>query len=284
MPAHSWTVPCAWAVGARAARRKGSRSAPLPAPPMASARALALQFAADGWAIVGIDIDAERGAGTQAELLARGAQATFLEADLSTIAGVERAAALLDEAGPLDLLVHNAGINAVGRFAKVAWSDQSRVLDLNLRAPLLLTAALLHQGVLAPGAGLIFLSSLSHFTGYPGAAVYSATKDGLFAYARCLDVALAERGGRTLTVFPGPTRTVHARRYSPDNSREGRRMPPETVAAAVARAYRRRRRVVIPGMANQALAALGRLAPRTAEAAMKRAILVPLDRVPEKGK
>jgi hypothetical protein len=38
-----------------------------------------------------------------------------------------------------------------------------------------------------------------------------------------------------MTVFPGPTRTAHARRYSPDNSREEKRMVPEELAERIFR-------------------------------------------------
>jgi len=97
------------------------------------------------------------------------------------------------------------------------------VLAVNLTAPLHLTGALLQAGKIAPGGSLVFVSSLSRLLSYPGAAVYAASKDGLASYARSLAVALAPQKMHVLTVYPGPTRTAHARRYSPDNSREARR-------------------------------------------------------------
>jgi short-subunit dehydrogenase len=105
---------------------------------------------------------------------------------------------------------------------------------------------------------------------YPGAAVYAATKDGLAHYARSLQ--MARPAGYTLVVFPGPTRTAHARRYSPDNSREHTRMAPERLAAVVFQAAQARRARLAPGAVNQLFALAGHLAPRLMEAAMRRAI------------
>ncbi len=176
-------------------------------------------------------------------------------------------------AGPaIDLLIHNAGINCVGPFATSDLAAQQKVLDVNLAAPLQLTAALLRGGKIAAGGSLVFISSLSRLVSYPGAAVYAASKDGLASYARSLAVALAPQGIHVLTVYPGPTRTAHARRYSPDNRREARRMPPEALAAAVVRAVQRRERTLVPGVGNRLFAVTGRWFPSLAERAMSKTL------------
>ena len=139
-------------------------------------------------------------------------------------------------------------------------------------APMLLTAGLLARDRLAPGATIVFVSSLSHFVSYPGASVYAATKDGLASYARSLFVAAGAGRLHCVTVYPGPTRTQHARRYAPPGASGARRMPPEAVAEAIARAVRRRRRTAIPGAGNRAAALVGRAWPTLAERAMRRLV------------
>jgi short-subunit dehydrogenase len=126
---------------------------------------------------------------------------------------------------------------------------------------------------LAQGGSLVFVSSLSHYVSYPSASVYAASKDGLASYARSLAVALKERDIQVLTVYPGPTRTAHARRYSPDNSREAKRMSPAELAERVFIAVQHRQRTLIPGPGNQFFAVLGRLFPRLTELVMKRTLL-----------
>ena len=145
-----------------------------------------------------------------------------------------------------------------------------------MTAPLLLTAGLLRNELLNPGATLVFISSLSHFVGYPGAAVYAATKDGLASFARSLAVALAPEGIHVTTVFPGPTRTAHARRYSPDNRREARRMDPAELAEAIVQAVANQQAQLVPGLGNRLAAAAGRLAPTLTTEAMRRTLFMPL--------
>lgn len=243
-------------------------------------RALAHRFAQGGFAIAGVDVDAEKAAQTRAGLVAQGATADFIIANLADETDVQRVVTELAAGPPIRVLIHNAGINAVGRFDTLSLEAQQRVLQVNLLAPMLLTAGLLNRQKITAGGTLVFVSSLSHFVSYPGAAVYAATKDGLAAYARSLSVALAGQNIHLLTVFPGPTRTEHARRYSPDNRRENRRMLPEMLAGQIFRAVERRQRVLIPGAGNRLAALLGRWLPALTEAAMRKSILDKLPAAP----
>jgi len=235
-------------------------------------RALALQLAQAGYNITGIDVDMARAAQTQAEFQAAGYGIRFIQADLAQLEELPKLLAALHACPPIDLLIHNAGISAVGPFVRSNLARQQAVVAVNLAAPLLLTAGLLAQAQLRGGSTLLFISSLSHFASYPGAAVYAATKDGIAAYARSLGVALAPQSHHVLTVYPGPTRTAHARRYSPDNRREHKRMPPEELAAIMHQAIQQRRRHLVPGRNNRLVAWLGRLWPQLVEAIMQRTL------------
>ncbi|NOK59067.1 MAG: SDR family NAD(P)-dependent oxidoreductase [Chloroflexi bacterium AL-W] len=235
-------------------------------------KALAQRFAAENYAITGIDVDAERAEQTQTELSRDGATIAFLLADLSCETDIADTLATLKDRPPIDVLIHNAGINAVGSFADSNLHHQQKVLDINLLAPMHLTAGLLHENRIARGASLVFISSLSRVVSYPGAVVYAASKDGLASYARSLAAALAHNDTHVLTVYPGPTRTAHARRYSPDNRNEQRRMPPERLADLIYQSVQQRRRVLIPGMGNRIFAIVGRLAPGLVEWVMRRTL------------
>jgi len=240
-------------------------------------RALAFAFGRHGHRILGIDRDVERAEATRKELEAAGIEARFLTCDLADPDAIAAAAEQIAVGDPLDILVNNAGISEVSRFATSYYARHARVVDVNFMAPLLLTADLLGRGHLRDGGQLVFVSSLSRFVGYPGAAGYAASKDGVAAYARSLSVELAPRKISVLTVYPGPTRTVHARRYSPPNADESRRMLPEELARRIVATSARRQRRLIPGMGNRVFAALGHVAPRLTEAAMKRALFDGLD-------
>lgn len=181
--------------------------------------------------------------------------------DLSSAEGVSKCLEALSGLPTIDLLIHNAGINATGAFAAISEAKWLPVVSLNFLAPMQITLGLLQQSLLAHGSTVVCLSSLSRYSGYPGASVYAATKAGLAAYAASLRAEFSRTNLRVLTVFPGPTRTEHAREHSPDNSREHRRMDPMELAGRILRAVEQRRARLVPGLGNQLSAWLGWIAP-----------------------
>lgn len=240
-------------------------------------KALARRFAIAGYMITGVDRDADLAACTQAELEREGHQVAFVIADLASQGEIVRALAELVGRPPIDVLINNAGINNVERFATSDMERQQAVLDINFQAPLLLTAGLLAQSRIAPHGTLVYISSLSRFVSYPGATVYAAGKDGLAAYARSLRVSLKQRDISVLTVYPGPTRTAHARRYSPDNRREYQRMPPHTLATFIVDAVNARRAELVVGFGNRVFAVVGQVFPQLTAFVMRKTLFEKLE-------
>jgi len=92
-------------------------------------------------------------------------------------------ARLAERAGAVDVLVANAALPASGRLDDFAPEEIDRALDVNLRAPIQLTRALV-PGMLERGCGhVVLVSSLSGKVASVGSAVYSATKFGLRGFA-----------------------------------------------------------------------------------------------------
>ncbi|MEM8862674.1 MAG: SDR family NAD(P)-dependent oxidoreductase, partial [Chloroflexota bacterium] len=227
--------------------------------------AIVQKYAERGENVTILDIDRSR---SEAITQKSGERVSFLLVDMSEIESLQAAVDVLGQHRKVTTLVNNAGISAAGRFEDLDLDDMLKVIDINLTGAIVLTNLLLKKNLLDEGYTAVFVSSLSKYVGYPGAAVYSASKDGLASYASSLQVAGVLRG-QSLTVFPGPTRTAHARRYSPDNSREDKRMLPEAVADEVYAAVRSGKRLLFPGGSAKMFAFFGRMAPRLAERAMK---------------
>jgi short-subunit dehydrogenase len=121
-------------------------------------------------------------------------------ADLSDRAAVER---LVDEAGPVDVLVANAGVPGSGRLGTFSTEEIDRALDVNLRAPIQLTRALL-PGMLERGRGhVVLVSSLSGKVASPRSGIYSATKFGLRGFAAALREDAEQSGIGVTVIFPG---------------------------------------------------------------------------------
>jgi short-subunit dehydrogenase len=135
------------------------------------------------------------------ELRARlGAGAASLPADLADRSAT---AELAERAGEVDVLVANAGLPASGRLDGFTPEEIDRALDVNLRAPVQLTRALL-PGMIERGRGhVVLVSSLSGKVASVGSALYSSTKFGLRGFAAGLreDLHLTDIG--VTVVSPG---------------------------------------------------------------------------------
>ena len=164
--------------------------------------------------------------------------------------------------GPFDLVVLSAGISATGEFEAIPLPDHQRVASTNLTGPIRLTHLLVAGGFLRPGGRLVFVASLSCFTGYPGAASYAASKDGLAGFARALRPTMRKHGIAIQLACPGPMDTPHAARYAPKGASAKGRMAPEQVARAILAAPARRF-AIIPGAGPKLAAVLGHIAPQT---------------------
>ena len=157
-------------------------------------------------------------AGSRVSLTARSTEA--IEALALELGGQPFTANLLDPdavdrliddveaaAGPIDVLVNNAGLEGHDWFHKSDTASNRRVLRLNLEAPVVLTRNVL-PGMIDRGRGhLVFTSSLAGTGGFPGLAVYGATKAGLLNLVAALRMELAGTGVNTTVIAPGPVDT-----------------------------------------------------------------------------
>jgi short-subunit dehydrogenase len=167
--------------------------------------------------------------------------ATTIVADLAARADVERLAAEA-LAAEVDVLIANAALPGTGWLVDLSRADIDRVLEVNLRAPIVLARALA-PAMSARGRGhMVFVSSLSGKTASPASSMYSATKFGLRGFALGLREDLRPHGVGVSVVTPGFIRD--AGMYA----KAGVKLPPgvgtkspQDVAGAVIRAIERNR-------------------------------------------
>jgi 3-oxoacyl-[acyl-carrier protein] reductase len=106
-------------------------------------------------------------------------------------------------AGPLHILVNNAGFTRDGLAMRMKDEDWQAVLDLDLSAPFRLIRAAL-RGMLRRRAGrIIGIASIVGATGNPGQANYAAAKAGMVGMTKALAQEVAARGITVNIVAPG---------------------------------------------------------------------------------
>jgi len=153
-------------------------------------------------------------------------QVETIQADLSDRAEVTAVADRVLSAHPtLGLLINNAGIALGGRFDQVTVDEFETVMNVNFRAPMLLTHALLPALTATPGGHLVNVSSLFGLIAPYGQSAYSASKFALRGLSQVLRAELAENGVGVTTVHPGGIRTSIA-----TSARMGSRVPVDEIA------------------------------------------------------
>jgi short-subunit dehydrogenase len=127
-----------------------------------------------------------------------GDRVEIVEADLCDRSEVARLAER-----DVHVLVANAALPATGRLDGFSPEEIDRALDVNLRAPLQLTRALVPK-LAARGSGhVVLISSLSGKVATAHSSVYCATKFGLRGFGYALHEELLDAGVGVTTIFPG---------------------------------------------------------------------------------
>lgn len=110
--------------------------------------------------------------------------------------------------GSLDILVNNAGYHSRGLVEDVRVDDLGRMIDVNLKAPILLSRmALPYLRGSRDGAAIINVASLAGRVALGGAATYSATKFALRVFTFALADELRGTNVKLAAVSPGPIDT-----------------------------------------------------------------------------
>jgi NADP-dependent 3-hydroxy acid dehydrogenase YdfG len=165
-----------------------------------------------------------------------GGQAICHSGDLSTNEGQAGIAQRLErELASLDILIQNAATYSTGKIEDSDPLDFDKLFQTNVRAPYLLTRALLSSLKLRRGQ-VVFINSSSALTAKPSSAQYDATKHALKAVADSLRGEVNPLGIRVLSVYLGRTATdMQERIHTLEGSqyRPELLLQPEDVASVV---------------------------------------------------
>ena len=167
--------------------------------------ACAQALAAEGAAVWCTDLTADGAAETARRVLAAGGRAEALALDVTDESSWEAAMAAV---GPIDLMVHAAGISAASPITEMSFADWKRVHAVNLDGSFLA----MKYGVRVlreRGGSITAIASASGVRAAPGAAAYSSSKAAVRMLARVVAKECLSSGApvRVNTISPAGVRT-----------------------------------------------------------------------------
>ncbi|MGX1544631.1 SDR family oxidoreductase [Streptomyces adustus] len=141
-------------------------------------------------------------------------------------------AAALDAAGPVDVLVNNAGIPSIGVFEDTCMARVREVFETNTFGVMAMTQAVLPR-FRERGSGVVVNVTSSVVLGHmPLSAVYKASKMAVEGFSASLALELAPFGVRVKTVQPGACLTTNFGERATDGRSLDDMVPPPYAAFA----------------------------------------------------
>jgi short-subunit dehydrogenase len=191
-------------------------------------RAIALRGASAGLSLILVGRDVERLESVRQEAIRLGRGARVYVVDLADTTEVLEVASAIRKVEDVDIVIHSAGVHISCSFAESTVADFDRQYAVNLRAPFLLTQALIPSLVTRQGQ-VAFINSSVCLAARSGVAQYAATKHGLKALADSLREEVNRFGVRVFSLYAGRTATPLQRALY---ELEGREWKPELLIQA----------------------------------------------------
>lgn len=189
--------------------------------------------------IVHANSGGERAAQVVGRIREAGGSAEACAFDVTDADTTEAALNGLLEAGPIQVLVNNAGIHDDAPLAGMRREQWHRVVDVSLNGFYHVTQPLLLPMIRTRWGRIVNISSVAAVLGNRGQANYAAAKAGVHGATRALALEVASRGITVNTVAPGVIAgTMTEGAFDKETVRQlvpaGRAGQPEEVAELVA--------------------------------------------------
>lgn len=168
-------------------------------------RVLAFGFAQRGYRLALLDKNLGRLEEVAEQLRGMGADAVAVQADLSSgRAAHDAVEQAVKRAGPIDVLINNAGISFAHHIFKITEEEWDKLFDVNVKGLFFCLQAVAHHMVQAGRRGsIINMASIAAKRPTPFMLAYGATKAAVVSITRSAAYALAEYGIRVNALCPG---------------------------------------------------------------------------------
>ena len=174
-------------------------------------KSAALLFAEEKATVAVVDIDKKSGEETASEIIDRGGDAVFIQADVSRGGDVRKVIERVKETyGKLHVIYNNASVYLAGKDGKITGVDEQiweRVIAVNLKSIFLFGKYGIPLIIESGGGTVINTASSAGVIGIPGCDAYTASKGATIALTRSLAVEYGPQNIRVNCIAPAGIKT-----------------------------------------------------------------------------
>ena len=137
--------------------------------------------------------------------------------------------------GSLDFLINNVGVGNYKNLVDTSVEDYDEMMDTNMRSTFLFTRYAVPVMMKRGSGTILLISSMAGIYGFPGEAVYCATKFAQVGFAQALDKELRAHGIKVGAICPGGVKTEFAlgKGRTEEGVADSEMLDPEDVAGVV---------------------------------------------------
>lgn len=166
--------------------------------------AVAKHYAREGAKVAILNRNVERADRVVEEIKAQGGTAASFACDIAKVSSITQAVgAVRDHLGDIDILVNNAGAYLMTPAGQTEEAAVDQMLNVNIKGVFFLCQAVLPDFERQGGGVIINIGSIFGNTGFPGSAIYCATKGAICLLTKSLALELRERNIRVNSLAPG---------------------------------------------------------------------------------
>ncbi|MEO0796118.1 MAG: SDR family NAD(P)-dependent oxidoreductase [Verrucomicrobiota bacterium] len=181
--------------------------------------AIGRRFAQAGAEVIIFDLANDDAQKTLDDIHADGGQAQLIRVDVADTDEVESA---LDEAGPVDIMVNNAGISLVGDIENTSPEDLDRAYEVNVKGVYNCMRASIPGMILKGGGAILNLASIASKMGLADRFAYSMSKGAVLTMTYSVAKDYVSKGIRCNCICPGRVHTPFVDRLIEKNYPENK--------------------------------------------------------------
>jgi len=176
---------------------------------------IASRFAEEGAEVAVVGRNVERGKSVAEKINAAGGSSFFVQADVSKSDQVKRMVGECEQRmGRVDVLVNNAGVQALGKLTELSEADWDHVFGINVKGTFLCSREVVPVMLRGGRGSIVNIGSVGGLRSFAGGSIYCSSKSAVVAFTKAIALEYGAKGIRANCICPGSIETPMLAEYA----------------------------------------------------------------------